>query len=284
LTAQTASAQLTEDDRAPVGPSPGLAARGRGALVAWIGADPQTLVSGLDAIKVLLIRCIGAVIACALQVVMARLLGAVEYGMFALVWIWVIMLAQISPLGFSTLICRFAPHYAAREETALLRGFLSTTSVVVFALATAVMILGIIGLWTLGSGLSEAERWAFTAGLCLVPIMAMQDVVENIARAFNWPVLAIAPGYIVRPVLTLIGLFALAAAGWEVNAFAAVVVTLAAAFAGAVGQTAILLSRVRRAVRPGERIRRFGEWAKSALPLIFVDGTHIILASADILI
>ena len=56
------------------------------------GVSGDSLESGAAAIKVLLIRCTGALAAYASQVILARLLGQSEYGIFALVWVWVLML------------------------------------------------------------------------------------------------------------------------------------------------------------------------------------------------
>ena len=45
------------------------------------------------------IRIAGAAIALLSQVLLARWMGAFEYGIFAYVWVWVIILGIIAPMG-----------------------------------------------------------------------------------------------------------------------------------------------------------------------------------------
>lgn len=262
----------------------GFTARLSGALAARFDLDADTIASGRAALWVLGIRCVGAVVAYALQVVMARLLGPSEYGTFALVWIWVLLLGHLSPLGFSQVVCRYLPFYHARREMALLRGFMLTGPLLVLGFAVATAVLGCAAVFMAGAHLTPAQQWVFAAGLCMVPLVAIHDVSENTARAFHWPILAIAPAYILRPALTLIGLVALVAIGMKADAWTAVAVTFAAILAGFVVQAGIVVYRLRSVVPRGPLSMRLPEWMKSALPLVFVDGTHLIFTNADVLI
>src|SRR6056297_3291954 len=46
------------------------------------------------------IRVLGAVIGLTSQILLARWMGAFEYGIFSYVWVWVIVLGIIVPMGF----------------------------------------------------------------------------------------------------------------------------------------------------------------------------------------
>ena len=59
----------------------------RSTLRARIGSDEESQQSAFAALKVLIIRCVGAALAYASQVLLARVLGQTDYGIFALVWV-----------------------------------------------------------------------------------------------------------------------------------------------------------------------------------------------------
>ena len=73
----------------------------RSTLRARIGSDEESQQSAFAALKVLIIRCAGAALAYASQVLLARVLGQTDYGIFALVWVWILVLGHLSPLGFA---------------------------------------------------------------------------------------------------------------------------------------------------------------------------------------
>ncbi|MDO9127068.1 MAG: oligosaccharide flippase family protein, partial [Parvibaculum sp.] len=62
------------------------------------------------------IRVAGAAIALLSQVLLARWMGAFEYGIFAYVWVWVVILGIVVPMGFGTSVLRFVPEYRTKER------------------------------------------------------------------------------------------------------------------------------------------------------------------------
>src|ERR671921_1603126 len=77
------------------------------------------------ALSVFVIRIMGAAIAYGTQILLARVMGKAEYGIFATVWVWITVLGHASLWGLSQTTCRFVPHYRARGERDLMAGFLS---------------------------------------------------------------------------------------------------------------------------------------------------------------
>src|SRR3954451_22793444 len=77
-----------------------------------------------SALGVLAIRIAGAGIAYGAQVLLARMMGKAEYGVFATIWVWIIILGHASLWGSGHSVCRFLPWYRARGEFDLVRGFL----------------------------------------------------------------------------------------------------------------------------------------------------------------
>lgn len=69
-----------------------------------------------------IIRIVNAGITLFRQVLLARWMGSFEYGIFVLVWVTMVILGNISCLGFHTSIIRYVPEYKARPQFAELRG------------------------------------------------------------------------------------------------------------------------------------------------------------------
>lgn len=254
------------------------------AAVGLALADGEALARAQrSALAVLAIRILGAGLAYATQVLLARTMGRAEYGVFATVWVWVAILGHGSLWGVGQSVCRFVPHHRVREEWDLARGFLAGGAA--FVLASAVLTAGIAGglLW-LGRGSVEgAHLWPFSLALAVLPLFALQDYVEGIARSFGWTSLAIAPIYLLRQGLVGAALIAAVAAGWPAEAWVAIACTLTALAASLALQTALLARRLRRELPPGPRRYRLGEWAAASLPIALVDLTTLGLASIDVI-
>ncbi len=59
------------------------------------------------------IRVVSAAIAFVSQIILARVMGEFEYGIFVFVWVLVVLFGNLSCLGFHTAIIRFLPQYRA---------------------------------------------------------------------------------------------------------------------------------------------------------------------------
>lgn len=260
--------------------APGL----RAFLKARIGSDAESRESAFAALKVLIIRCLGAALAYGSQVLLARVLGQTDYGIFALVWVWILVLGHLSPLGFAQAVCRFAPHYEARDEDALLRGFLHTGAFFVAGASIGLALVGAAILWFAAPIIEAVYILPFAIALMVFPLFALQDYVENIARAFNWTIIAITPPFVIRHGLIGLGVLSAFLLGLPVSASLAIGVVLLATLVSLLVQTAFVWLRLRKVVTPGPRRQRIREWFTTAIPLVFVDGTLILFSNADILI
>jgi len=171
-----------------------------------------------SALIVLLIRVAGAGLAYGTQALLARLMGQADYGVFATVWVWTIMLGHASLWGMGQSTCRFLPAYRARRELGLARGFLAGGAAFTLASGFVTAGLGGVALWCARDALGSAYGAPFALALLVLPLFALQDYAEGVARSFNWVSLAIAPPYILRQ-----GLLAASVAGATALAGASVI-------------------------------------------------------------
>jgi O-antigen/teichoic acid export membrane protein len=236
-----------------------------------------------SALAVLAARVAAAGCAYVAQVLMARLMGGSEYGVFATAWVWIAILGHASTWGFGQAACRFVPAYRAAGDEDAARGFLGAGALVALAGGALVALTGALVL-VLARDWLEAGRFApFLLALLVVPVFALQDFAEGAARGFGWPLLAIAPPYLVRQALVM-GAMALALRlGAPAEAWVAVAATLAATGLALALQATVLLRRL-ALVLPGRgRTAHWVEWRRVALPLALVDLAGSGLVFVDVL-
>ncbi|HCX67712.1 MAG TPA: hypothetical protein DHK64_09310, partial [Rhodobiaceae bacterium] len=125
------------------------------------------------------IRIAGAAIALISQVLLARWMGAFEYGIFAYVWVWVVVLGIVVPLGFGTSVLRFIPEYRAKEKWRRLAGVLKASFGIVAALGVAAAAVGLLLLWALSGYIQDYYLWPLAIALLCVPGFALMDWQEG---------------------------------------------------------------------------------------------------------
>ncbi|MHA1523413.1 MAG: lipopolysaccharide biosynthesis protein, partial [Alphaproteobacteria bacterium] len=200
------------------------------------------------------IRVASAAIAYFAQVLLARWMGAHEYGIFAYVWVWVILLGTLAALGLNTSVLRFIPEYVSRRQHDHVRGFLLGSRVFATSFSTVVALAGAgVMFFTDASWLGSAYVVPIYLALVCLPIFTLTDAQEGTARAHSWIDLALLPPYIVRPMLLLVFLAGAVGMGLEATAKTAVIAAIAATWVAGVGQTLLLNRRLATRVGPGPR-------------------------------
>src|ERR1700722_619155 len=94
---------------------------------------------------VLVVQVVGAGLAYGLQVLLARLLGASDFGIYTYVFVWVTFVSLVAGLGFPAASIRFLPVYRIKEDWPRIHGFLSSTAKITLLSAIAIATCGIVG-------------------------------------------------------------------------------------------------------------------------------------------
>ena len=249
------------------------------------------LISGVDlrgVITTLAIRFAGAGLGFFSHVEFARLLGQAEYGQYAGLWAWVVLLGMLAPLGLATANTRLAAQYLERGRLSRVRGLFS------FAVITPLvsgMVLGALFAaleLAVTGGLSSAD-WrqalpVLLAAAC-VPLFALGESLRGLARGHGLTTLAYAPAFLWRPLLLML----LALAAWATLGRVDLTLLLAASLLAIVltvaAQMVILWRHTRRATDAARRsARHAGAWLSISLPLLLVDGYFILSANMDVVV
>ncbi|UCI08878.1 lipopolysaccharide biosynthesis protein [Mesorhizobium sp. B1-1-8] len=229
------------------------------------------------------IRIISAVIAFISQVLMARWMGSFEYGIFVLVWVTMVIVGNLACLGFHTSVIRFIPEYRERGMLAELRGIVLASRLFVLVASTLIAGLGALGVWLASPWIENYYVIPFILGVICLPMIALGDLMQGLARANSWALFALSPTYLVRPVLILVFMALMLALHYVPDAKTAIFASIAATYATTLGQLMGVTSRMDRNIPAGPTTVHFGQWFLVSLPIFLVESFFFLLTNADVL-
>jgi O-antigen/teichoic acid export membrane protein len=265
----------------PAARSPVAALLSRAA--AMLAEKNDSRVVQLMAGKVFLVRVGSAVLALVSQVLLARWMGQFEFGIYIYVWTWVLMIGALSDAGLSSAARRFVPEYTELKALDRLRGFLSGSRWLAFAIATGVAALAAAGVTLLAPHLDSGTVIPLYLACATIPIYGLVQVQAGIAQSYDWPNLALMPFYIWRQ-LAITLLMGLAwFVGAPTDAVTAMIVAVVTTWAVTVAQLVVLDRRLKRKVEPGAKRHEPKTWLATSLPIFVVEGFYLLLTYIDIL-
>ena len=257
----------------------GLAARADAMIE---GRDDRALAQR-TALVAFAIRVASAFLAYLSQIIMARLLGTYDYGIYVVVWVWLLILGALTSLGFGTSVLRYIPEFIATERQDMLRGMLFGSRVFGVLASTLLALAGVAGAWAFGDFIGEHYLVPiYLAAICL-PMMTLIEVQDGIARAYDWIDLALAPPYLVRPLMILVFLGG-AAYFAEASVTTAMIASILAPWATAVGQLVLLERRLGSKVPAGPRTITAMPWIMASLPMFLIEGFFVLLTNTDVIV
>ena len=231
-----------------------------------------------------ILRVVNAGIGLVSQVILARWMGEHEYGVYAYVWVWVLLLGGLAGLGLPAAAQRFIPEYTERGDFDRLRGFLRNGGLLSVAVASLFALAGAAVLKLSGTMLEEFYHLPLLIALACVPVFVMVEFQEGVARSYSWADLAFGPSYLIRPLIILGGLGVIFAMGYLLSAIAVMIVSFTAMIVTGIGQLVILHRRLRKMVPEGGRRSEIRNWLGVAWPLLLVDGFYLVLTYTDVLV
>lgn len=253
-------------------------------LEAILTDDGETARAQRRALIAFVIRIFSAAIAFVSQIVLARLMGEFEYGIFAFVWVIVVLAGNLSCLGFHTSVIRFLHQHKARGEVESVRGLNLAVRLVALVSASLIGASGLVFLQIFGDRLEAYYLLPISLAFFTMPMIALGDVLDGTARSNGWTVTALSPTYLIRPTLILVFMLAALWFGAPRTAVTAMEAALAATYVTTLLQLLRLTLRLRRLYGIGPRRFEMGAWFRYSLPLFLVDGIGFLLTNADVVV
>lgn len=212
---------------------------------------------------------------------LARLLGAQEYGMFAWSFAWATLLQLASVSGMDQLLARDVSTYRTHNELASIRGLLHRVPIIVFTNSIVVSIIAaIVALVTMDDG---PLRATFLLALVLVPPLALTTVRQGAMQGLGRVAIGRVPDDVLRQ-LAFVLLIVLASSilGANFSALWSVGLEICAAIIAFVAGTVLLLRSLPALLHTITPVYDTRAWLTAAFPLWLVGGFSILLVQVDL--
>ncbi len=229
------------------------------------------------------IRIVSALIAYVSQVLLARWMGEYEYGIFVVVWVGAVILGGLACFGFQTLVIRMVPEYQSKGSLSELRGIVFASRFYSMATATLIAVFGVAGTYYFQHALQNYYILPFYLAAICLPMLALSEVQDGVARAFNWPHVALTPTFLVRPILILLTMGVALYWGFAASATTALAATIIATWLATLWQLLLLKRRLDNTIPAGKKVTHPLMWASIAVPIFLVEGFFNLLTNVDIL-
>ncbi len=277
------TSNTTIDAIGPIAGRRGLIALYEG-LSAVLSGRGQGADVGRDTITVFLTRALSAGILYLSQIVLARWMGKLEYGVYVSVWTVVLVLGGIGNLGLLTTMMRLVPQYRARGDLDLARGLVRYGRGVAISAGSAIAALGLLVLHAFPGLVSHAFVMPAYLALVCLPLISLGDTQDGLGRGLRWMNIALLPPYVLRPALVLITMIVARGIGLPMTAETAMGSAVAATWLAAMVQYMALRKHLPDVVGHGPSATKLREWLGMSLPLLAVSLSELVLQNADVLV
>ena len=262
----------------------GFFARLRAKLGGLLGGSNEASVTKRLAGTIFIIRVVSAALAYLSQILLARWMGGSDYGIYVYVWTWVLLLGSMMDFGISASAQKIIPEYRTAGQHALLRGFLSGSRWMTFAVSSIISVLLAGVVKTLSPWIEASEIVPLYLGCLTLPAFVVANTQDGIARSHDWMRLGLMPQFVVRQALIIgftAGAFVL---GLHLGATMAMVASAAAVWIAMTGQMIVLNRRLAGHIEAGPRAYDFRGWLAISLPILLVESFYLLLSYTDVLV
>lgn len=230
------------------------------------------------------VKVLGTGIALGVHILLARLLGAANYGDYIYVLTWMSLLALLSKLGLDTTSLRFVAAYHGREDWGLLRGFLQRSQQVAIAssVLTALAAGGVV--WLLRGHLRAEFVAVFWIACLLLPVSVLLQISASCLQALKRVVWARTLQEVLPPLLLAGGVFLLIGVlGQPGSASLALAVNFMAVLIALILASRLLQRFLPPLLHTARYEYQTKEWGRVAIPLLLISGFYLVLTHTDIL-
>lgn len=246
--------------------------------------ESQLLASG--SVVALGLRVAGTAATLGVQLLVIWSVGPETFGDYVYVLSWISVISLIATLGIDTAALRFVPTYQAAGESGLLLGYVRWAAgwTAVASCGLAALLVAVVA--ALGDLLPDRLAQTFYASALLLPVLVLLLVASGVMRGFKRIAPAMAPQWVLRPLLIAVGFGLLLQAIVRLPSAAEVMfVDAGATLLALVVVTALVLRYlVASGVFAARPIYRSRVWFATASPLIVQTTVRLCMSRVDILL
>ena len=226
----------------------------------------------------------GAILTVSSQLVLARVMGAEEYGTYYLAMTWFLVLGVLVRFGMDNVILRELPGFIASADWPQARGLVRVSTAVVSMFATFVALLMALVIWLFVDRIDAATRHVILVGLPVLFLMGWMYLRQAVVRSFKHIVRSLFPEAIIAPSVLILLMLLLPAFALPPTATVAMAATvLAFAIAAGLGfyWQARVLPLAWDSTAPQAKPRT---WLPLAMSMLAINGMHLLLNNLDTIV
>lgn len=220
------------------------------------------------------------------SLLLARLIGVKEYGIYSYAQAWIALLVIPSVFGMDQLLVRNVAAYHAQAAWGLMSGLLRRTNQISLVSSLSLALLAIGSSWGLATfwGTGSDQLMTFWIALLLLPLTVLVKLRQAAMSGLHHVVTGQFPERIIQPIL-FIFLICGTYQFWTQDLSASVAMGLKvfsiflAFFIGAW----MLMKTLPASVKETSPIFQTSAWLKSALPLLLATGLHTVNGQVGVL-
>ena len=237
-----------------------------------------------DTVGVMGIRALSMGLGFSVSVVLARLLGVREFGLYSLAMSVLGILVVPATFGFPQLLVREIAAYRVKEEWGLIRGLLRFAGRTSLLASIGIALLGSLVLWLLSDRFSGETVRVLTLAFVALPFWALLQLHGAALRGFQ----RILAGQWASTVMRPLGFLILVGAAWLfgggiTDASLALGLHILAAGVALTSAFYLLRSQLHHSVPPNVESQNTAVWIRSALSLAFLALLNLIPRHAGVL-
>lgn len=219
-----------------------------------------------------------------LQIVLARSLGAAEYGTFSFAWSLVTMGGFLATLGYAQVAVRFLAQYQQAGDLPRAHGFIRH-ALLMTALGSVLAICGLLLIFpAIEWGWGSLCCAALTIGLMALPFFALTDLLEGFARSQGWTIRALAPPYLLRTGGLMLMLLIAVGAGMKISAVLAMKFALLATALACLAAGWLIVKPLIAAFPAAKPVYAGRDWFTNARPTFFADLALLARQNIDLIV
>jgi O-antigen/teichoic acid export membrane protein len=223
----------------------------------------------------------GIVISYSSQILLARWLGATEYGIYDYIINLGIFLGYIAGLGLPNALLRLIPEYKVKEDWGRLRGMLWNSWRYVAIASIFLSIIVTIVVIFLGQK-TAFKLPTMLLGIWTIPLLALLRQQLEMSKVLNRFILAYSPSVVILPIFLIVGIFCLQPYLFPLTSTDAIAIFLISLFILLAIQLWLFCQKIPQEWFSCQPICVPKEWLSVSLPFLLGDGAYLILNQTDI--
>jgi O-antigen/teichoic acid export membrane protein len=244
--------------------------------------QPASIVSLFTSIGIVSgLQISGIVVNYSSQILLARWLGATEYGRYDYILNLGIFLSYIAGLGLPNALLKLVPEYEVKKDWGRSRGIIchSWLYVAITGIFLSVAVTIVVVYFGQKNSLNLPTM---LLGVWTIPLLALLRQQMEMSKVLNQFVLAYLPSVIILPIFLVMGIFCLQHYLFPITSSDAIAIFIISLFVLLALQLWLFCQRLPQEWLACKSISVPKEWLSVSLPFLLGDGAYLILNQTDI--